>query len=118
MSYTKPKSPQEKKALSYAKDRRNGYGENDKSSRKAIPARKAEANRKVRRKARQTADVLDFCDEETAALAESSLRHDLERLGGWKKTPDVPLSDFVELQERRRSLRELQSNQKLHEKSK
>lgn len=35
------RGPQEKKALSYARDRRNGYGENDKSSRKAIPARKA-----------------------------------------------------------------------------
>ena len=33
----KRKSPQEKKALSYAKDRRNTYGENDKSSRKNIP---------------------------------------------------------------------------------
>jgi hypothetical protein len=31
------RSPQEKKALSYAKDRRNDYGENDKSSRKNIP---------------------------------------------------------------------------------
>ena len=30
------KSPQEKKALSYAKDRRNNYGENDKSSRRNI----------------------------------------------------------------------------------
>jgi hypothetical protein len=27
------RSPQDKKALSYAKDRRNVYGENDKSSR-------------------------------------------------------------------------------------
>jgi hypothetical protein len=30
------KTPQEKKHLSYAKDRRNTYGENSKSSRKAI----------------------------------------------------------------------------------
>ncbi|UGT42762.1 hypothetical protein LTV02_04940 [Nocardia yamanashiensis] len=30
------KSPQEKKSLSYAKDRRNDYGENDKSSRRNI----------------------------------------------------------------------------------
>lgn len=40
-----PKTPQDKKALSYAKDRRNTYGENDKSSRKAIPARKAGESR-------------------------------------------------------------------------
>lgn len=30
------RDPQEKKALSYAKDRRNDYGENDKGSRKGI----------------------------------------------------------------------------------
>lgn len=33
----KRRSPQEKKRLSYAKDRRNDYGENDKSSRKNVP---------------------------------------------------------------------------------
>lgn len=32
-------SPQEKKQLSYEHDHRNVYGENDKSSRKAIPHR-------------------------------------------------------------------------------
>jgi len=31
------KTPQQKKAESYANDRRNTYGENDKASRKAIP---------------------------------------------------------------------------------
>lgn len=34
-------TPQEKKSLSYAKDRRNTYGENSKASRKAIPLSKA-----------------------------------------------------------------------------
>ena len=37
MTSKPPKSPQEK-ALSYANDCRNIYGESDKASRKAIPA--------------------------------------------------------------------------------
>ena len=39
------RSPQEKKTLSYAKDRRNDYGENDKSSRKSIRRNKRVPNR-------------------------------------------------------------------------
>ena len=112
MSEKKPRSPQEKKALSYSNDRRNTYGENDKASRKAIPARKAGENRKVRRKARQCVGVLDHADEVTAEVVESSLRHDLERVGGWKKSPDAPLSDFIELQARRRSWRNLPPNRR------
>jgi hypothetical protein len=112
MSQKKPRSPHEKKALSYAHDRRNTYGENDKASRKAIPARKAGENRKIRRKARQSVAVLDHVDEVTADVAESSLRHDLERVGGWKKSPDAPLADYIELQARRRSWRDLSPNRK------
>lgn len=107
-----PKSPQEKKALSYAKDRRNTYGENDKASRKAIPARKAGESRKIRRKARQSLEVLDQADEATAEVVESSLRQDLERVGGWKKSPDAPLADYMKLQARRRSWRGLLPNRK------
>jgi hypothetical protein len=39
------RNPGEKKRLSYAKDCRNSYGENDKASRKLIPLRKAQQNR-------------------------------------------------------------------------
>ncbi len=45
------RSPQEKKALSYAKDRRNEYGENDKSSRRNIPRSKKFPHRANRRRA-------------------------------------------------------------------
>jgi len=48
----KRRSPQEKKALSYAKDRRNTYGENQKSSRKNIPLSKAKGHRALRRGAK------------------------------------------------------------------
>ena len=112
MSEKQPRSPQDKKALSYANDRRNAYGESDKASRKAVPARKAGENRKVRRKARQAVTVLEQADEAAAEVTESSLRHDLERVGGWKKSPDAPLADYIELQARRRSWRDLPPNRR------
>ena len=82
MSAKPPKTPQEKKVLSYEHDRRNSYGQNDKASRKAIPARKASENRKSRRKAGQSLAVVERLDEAQAAVVESSLRHDIERVGG------------------------------------
>ena len=105
-----PKTPQDKKALSYAKDRRNTYGENDKSSRKAIPARKAGESRKVRRKANQALTVVERLDEEAANIVESSLKQDVERVGGWTKSPDEPLAVYLQLQARRRSWRDLAPN--------
>ena len=51
MPRKRQRSPGEKKALSYAKDRRNCYRANDKASRKAIPLRKAKSHRADRRKA-------------------------------------------------------------------
>jgi hypothetical protein len=92
------KSPQEKKALSYAKDRRNAYGQNDKASRKAIPARKAGENRKARRKAGHALAVIERLDDPVADLVESSLGHDVERVGGWTKSADMPLGQYVDKQ--------------------
>ncbi len=92
------KSPQQKKALSYAKDRRNTFGESDKASRKAIPARKAGENRKARRKAGHALAVIDRLDEGVADIVESSLVHDIERVGGWTKSADTPLGDYVATQ--------------------
>jgi hypothetical protein len=112
MNEAPPKSPQEKKALSYSRDRRNTYGENDKASRKAIPARRAEESRKVRRKARQSLETMETADEVKADVIESSLRHDLERLGGWRKGADEPLADYLQHQARRRSWRGLSPNRK------
>jgi hypothetical protein len=105
MSQSPPKSPQEKKALSYAKDRRNAYGENAKASRKAIPLRKAGENREDRRKVNQDLAALPELDEAAAALIESSARHEINRVRGWKKHADIPLAQFVEMQSRKRSWR-------------
>lgn len=57
-------------------------------------------------------EVLDQTDELTAAVVESSLRHDVVRVGGWRKTSDAPLSEYLELQARRRSWRELPPNRR------
>ena len=97
------KSPQEKKVLSYAKDRRNGYCENDKASRKAIPRRKAIASRSNRRKIAQSLSAIDRIDDAAAALVESSARHEIDRVGGWKKEPDITLAEHVQWQRRRRN---------------
>lgn len=107
MTSKPPKSPQEKKALSYAHDRRNAYGNNDKAARKAIPARKATENRHSRRKAAQALGDLEALDEAGLDLVESSLKHDVERVGGWTKGADVPLSEFLDVQAKRRSARGL-----------
>lgn len=89
------RDPTRKKALSYARDRRNTYGQNDKAARKAIPARKAGESRKSRRKAGHALKVIERADEASATLSESSLAHDIERVGGWKKGPDTPLGEVV-----------------------
>ena len=106
MSEKRRLSPAEKKALSYAKDRRNSYGGNDKAARKAIPARKAGENRKNRRKAAQALEAYETFDEGSANVIESSLTHDIERVGGWKKGSDQPLGDHISQQNDRRDFRD------------
>ena len=91
-----PKTPQEKKALSLANDRRNTYGNNQKAARKAIPLRKALENRRVRHKDNQAVSQSSDLDELALDLAESSARHGVNRLGGWKKSPDEPLRTVIE----------------------
>ncbi len=91
----KQKTPQEKKALSYAKDCRNTYGENDKSSRKNIPLRKAKVNRGYRRKVNQVLQEIDFkIDLEKVEFAENDARNIKREY--WKKCADEPLGKVVE----------------------
>ena len=89
------KSPQAKKAGSYAKDRRNSYGENSEASRKAIPGRKAVENRTDRRAVQQALSKLSHADDGEAALVESSARRDANRVGGGRKRPDITLAEHV-----------------------
>jgi hypothetical protein len=83
-------TPQEKKDLSYSKDRRNTYGENSKASRKSIPSSKALGIRSQRhtedvllRQASQTSSVDSLVAIENLILEPNPNR--------WKKSADQPL---------------------------
>lgn len=97
----KQKTPQEKKALSYEKDCRNTYGENDKSSRKNIPLRKAKANRSDRKKLN---DILQRVEKEKDFEVIESLENEVlsVKRNQWKKYPDKPLGNVVERKLERR----------------
>ena len=95
MSVKPPLTPQQKKALSLARDCRNTFGRNQKAARKAIPLRKALESRRVRHKNNQAFAQADQLDEAALDLAESSARHNVHRLGGWKKSADEPLGQII-----------------------
>ncbi|MEV0065723.1 MULTISPECIES: hypothetical protein [unclassified Amycolatopsis] len=88
------KSPQEKKALSYEKDRRNNYGENDKSSRKNIPRNKREPNSANRRHDRLvTQSATGPVDLDAAEQADERLG--VKKSKRWRKYRDAPLADHI-----------------------
>ena len=98
------RSPQEKKALSYARDRRNAFGQNDKASRKAIPLRKRLVNRANRHAARQQ------LSEAAGPVASERAERVEERVQGtkpktWRKWPDQPLGQILEQKRQRRERR-------------
>jgi hypothetical protein len=100
------RSPQDKKALSYAKDRRNDFGENDKASRTSIRRRKRDPNRSDRHRDHQvlagatgvTVDDVIAEDAESALLTKKSKWYTVR----WRKWRDAPLADIVENRLRRR----------------
>ncbi|MFJ5711482.1 hypothetical protein [Streptomyces sp. NPDC093105] len=89
------KTPQEKKRLSYVKDRRNNYGENDKSSRKSIRRNKRFPNSANRRRAQAALTALLGAPDEVRADAVEQ-RMNGRRPKRWRKFPDVPLGVVVE----------------------
>lgn len=103
---TRRRSPQEKKALSYARDRRNVYGENDKSSRKNIRRNKRSPNRADRHHIRQmlaaAAGTLDPVVEERAA-DRLGVKKSMWFTKRWRKYPDAPLAQVVTFTLRRRA---------------
>ncbi|MEU1428392.1 hypothetical protein ABZ412_15090 [Nocardia sp. NPDC005746] len=106
------KSPQEKKILSYAKDRRNDYGENDKASRKAIRRNKRLPNRADRRHGRQImAAAIGAVEPEVSDRAESRLRstRSVWEKRGWRKWPDIPLGEIVIRKLERRAAYEIRA---------
>jgi hypothetical protein len=101
---SKVKTSQEKKRLSYEHDRRNTYGENQKSSRKNIPRSKRLSHQGERRTVRQAligaqGPVADECSDE--AQSQVLRKGRLQKLWAFRKSPDTPLGEVV-----RRRLRE------------
>jgi hypothetical protein len=87
-------TPQEKKRLSYERDRRNIYRRNAKSSRKAIPLRKQEARQNDRSVAKRVFSSALVAEE---LLADDSVENRIAlhqakmKRTRWRKTPDAPL---------------------------
>lgn len=90
----KRRSPQEKKALSYAKDRRNVYGENDKSSRKNLPRKRARVHRANRHSAHQVLlEATGAVDADRSEAVEQRLQG--RRPRRFRKWPDLPLGEYL-----------------------
>jgi hypothetical protein len=97
-------TPQEKKKLSYERDRRNDYGENDKASRKAIPLHKRKVIRAYRKSTKQQLPKNEVAlDSEAAEAVEQSVLRVARK--GWRKVPDMPLGEFIDRQKKRAVVR-------------
>jgi hypothetical protein len=102
---SKVKTPQEKKRLSYANGRRNTYGENQKSSRKNIPLSKRKSHQAERRVVKQAligAEGRIADDKADQAQSEVLRKGQLQKLFGFRKSPDTPLGKVVEERLRKR----------------
>lgn len=88
------RSPPKDKKLSYERDGRDAYGENNKSKRKAIPLFKAQSNRQGRHGSRIA--VAQMSGDEDVDEEKSLLEVDRKFLRPAKtKVPDLPLSEHL-----------------------
>lgn len=93
------KAPQEKKELSYARDRRNNGGDTAKASRKNIPLRKRLVNRANRHSAHQLLSaVVGIADPSLDEAVEQKVAS--KRPKSWRKRPDIPRAEHLERQSR------------------
>lgn len=99
----KPRTPNEKKKLSYERDRRNVYGEAPHAARKNIPLRKALRNRANRHYENQQvgyqgpAPDADLADELGSAVYHRAPQE-------WEKYPDAPLGEVIANKSRKRAI--------------
>ncbi|MFM2476247.1 hypothetical protein [Celerinatantimonas sp. MCCC 1A17872] len=96
---SKIKHPQQKKQLSYQKDCRNCYGENDKSSRKSIHRAKTRSSRLQRRSDTELSKLTCYqLDTELAQEVDATVRVRAKqaRYRGFKKVPDEPLNRHLQ----------------------
>lgn len=99
MSNKKIRTPQEKKKLSYEKDRRNCYGEGRTHSVKSIRRRKKNANRTFRRGNKRVAQLsIVSIETDTDYKAIQKLGEMSIKKKKWKKMPDKPLSEYIKRQ--------------------
>ena len=97
-------TPQQKKQLSYARDRRNAYGERGANSRFAIAANKLHERRNLRRAANAAVQMLAGGAEEAQLLqAESDARVGQAQPAHFVKSADAPLRELVEYKLGRRA---------------
>lgn len=99
----KRRTPQEKKKLSYERDRRNVYGRAPHASRKLIPLNKALRNRANRHYENQQVDYQGpVPDEDIADELESLIHRRAPR--EWEKYPDAPLGEVIAKKSRKRAI--------------
>jgi len=99
------KNPKEKKRLSLKRDRRNVYGENPAASRKGIAKGKQRQHMNERRSASQTLAALNGpVDDDLASDVElkAKVAVAVSRKYGFRKLPDKPLGEFLELRKKRK----------------
>lgn len=96
------KSPQQKKAESYARDRRSTYGNNDKAARRAVPRRRQQRAQAERRAARQelAGPAAAYDEHRIDAMIDRVAQ---KRRKAWRKWPDEPLGVVLARKRRRRS---------------
>jgi hypothetical protein len=96
-------TPQEKKELSYERDRRNVYGNAPHAARKLIPLRKAQRNRANRHSQNQElkyqgpAPDPDLADELESLIHQRAPKE-------WEKYPDAPLREVIAKKSRARAI--------------
>jgi hypothetical protein len=96
------RTPQEKKKLSYERDRRNVYGEAPHAARKNIPLQKALRNRANRHLANQEIAIQGPTPPKEISEELESRIHQKAR--NWKKYPDAPLGEVLAKKSRSRKI--------------
>ena len=110
------KTPQEKKRLSYEKDRRNCYGESPHGARKSIPKRKRLRNRANRKYQEQQLAITSLkLNDDLAEQIESRLYQKVPK--DWSKVADAPLKKMIEQKRQRRLRLEKQGGRRAAKKS-
>ena len=97
------RTPQEKKKLSYERDRRNVYGEAPHAARKSIPFRKALRNRSNRHYENQQLSYEGVgLDEDLSDEIETRMNHKAPQQ--WEKHRDAPLGEVIAEKSRKRMI--------------